>query len=398
MAPKAKTACCWRQSIAMLGLLAACAKPAEPLAEHSAAPLIATATATAGAAKQPSATSAAPLTTLDAGPLLNAKAAPAFFPATDLHVDLGWQIHAKHASLADTARQASLVALQQGHVGTLIIPLFVERAHTRTPAEVRAEYNNTFRDAASAFAREGLGQIGIPFAAATPGAIRIRISFEGADGFVDAPQQAMAWLGRGACLWGLVHSHDNALGGGSQDPSGSNLGLTPVGKALATRLAQAGGILDVAHASDQTALDLLDIAQREGAPVVSTHTGMRALYNIRRNLPDAQIKRIAASGGVVGISFYVGHLTAGKQASLDDVVAHIEHLRSIGGASVLALGSDFEGGIVAPKDAPSIAALPLLVAKLRARGFADAELEGLFHGNADRVFAQAESRGCGKAH
>jgi membrane dipeptidase len=369
-------------------LLLACAKPVEPPTGSATHTVTAVAVSTAqdagGDAATPPSDGAS-----------EALVRPAYFPSTDLHVDLGWQIHTKHASLLDAKRQASLTALGDGHVGTLVVAMFVENAHSPPPAAVRAEYNNTLRDLQLAFARDGHNLLGEPFAAETPGKIRVRISFEGADGFADAPQEALRWLGRGACVWGLVHSHNNALGGGSQDPSGSNQGLTATGKSLATTLAKSGGVLDIAHAADSTANELLTIAEHEGSPAVSTHTGMRALYNIRRNLPDDQIRRIAATGGIVGISFYLGHLTPNKQATLEDVVAHIVHLRDVGGAQVLALGSDFEGGIVPPVDAPTIAALPLLVAKLRARGFSERELEGFFHSNADRVFARAEQRGCG---
>jgi membrane dipeptidase len=321
---------------------------------------------------------------------------PAFFPATDLHVDLGWQLHTKMAPLSDPMRQANLKALMQGHVGTLVVSLYIDKAYQRPAAEVRAEYEATFADVQQVFQREGQGLLGAPFAPKEPGKIRVRISFEGADGFATAQDSALTWLGRGACVWGLVHKQNNALGGSSQDPSGSNLGLKAAGSTLATKLVAGGGVLDVSHASDQTVSELIQIAEAASAPVMATHTGMRALHNIKRNISDDQIKRIAKTGGVVGVSFYLGHLTSAKQATLDDVVRHIEHLRSVGGINVLALGSDFEGGIVPPVDAPNIGSLAELTKKLRAKGFTDAELEAFFYGNAERVFNWAETHGCGK--
>jgi membrane dipeptidase len=317
------------------------------------------------------------------------------FAATDLHVDLGWQIHSNHASILDTNRQASLAALTRGNVGTLIVPLFVDKAYAKTPTEVRAAYDATFLDVQRAFERDGKGSLGAPFAALAPNTIRVRISFEGADGFADDFGAVVPWVKRGACLWGLIHSRNNALGGSSQDPSGKAPGMTTQGTELANALVMAGGVLDIAHASDASANELLTLAEAKRAPVVATHTGMRALYNIKRNISDDLIKRVASSGGIVGVSFYLRHLTAKKQATLDDVVAHIEHLRAVGGARVLALGSDFEGDIVPPIDAPTIAALPELLKRLRSRGFTDEELEAFFHGNADRVFAWAENHGCG---
>jgi membrane dipeptidase len=115
---------------------------------------------------------------------------------------------------------------------------------------------------------------------------------------------------------------------------------------------------------------------------------MRALRDIPRNVDDTLIRRIAKSGGVVGISFYVGHLVSGAEATLDDVVAHAEHLRSVGGPAVTALGSDFEGGIVPPRDAKTIASLPALAQKLRDRGWPERDVRALFHDNAARVLAR----------
>jgi membrane dipeptidase len=333
---------------------------------------------------------------------------------TDLHVDLGWAIYAHHASLLDTSRQASLQALAAGQVGTLVLPLYVDKAYARPAREVRKAYEATLAAATLAFTVEAKGLVLLPFGeprldagapqrtlqAAPPGdAIRVRVSFEGADGFADAPEEASTWISQGACLWGLVHSRNNALGGASQDPSlrsgEPGPGLTATGRALAMRILRGGGVLDVAHASDATARDLAELAEAQGAPIVASHTGMRALYNIPRNLPDALIRRIARSGGVVGVSFYRGHLTERPAAWLTDVVRHIEHLRTVGGTSVLAIGSDFEGGIVPPRDAPNASAFIALAKELQSRGFRDDELSALFHGNADRVFAWAEAHGCG---
>jgi membrane dipeptidase len=334
------------------------------------------------------------LTTATAEP--NSSASGAFLNANDLHVDLGWQIHEKKASLSDASRQANLKALREAQVGTLVVSMFVENASKRPAAEITKEYDATLRDVQAAFASDGARDLlGAPFAKPEPGKIRIRISFEGADGFADNPEAARVWLKRGACLWGLVHNKNNALGGASQDPRGESQGLTERGIALARSLVAGGGVLDLAHASDRTSDDLVGIARTANAPIVATHTGMRALHNIRRNLSDDLIRKVATSGGVVGVSFYVGHLTAKREATLDDVVAHIEHLRAVGGTEALALGSDYEGGIVPPRDAQQISALPRLAAKLRERGFTEPELKAFFHGNADRVFAWAESHGCG---
>ncbi len=323
----------------------------------------------------------------DAEAELDAKAP---LDAIDLHVDLAWQAHAGHLKLADATRQAGSAQLREGQVGTILASLFVEKAYAMTPAQARREYEATFADATRIFARDGAGVLAPPLARPATNSVRVRVSFEGADGFADDADAAVAWVKRGACVFGLVHSRSNALGGASQepDPARRARGLTAAGRALAQRLVAAGAILDVSHASDATAADLAQVAEASKVPLVATHSGMRALHAIPRNVDDALIRRIAKSGGVVGVSFYVGHLVRGAEASLDDVVAHLEHLREVGGTRVMALGSDFEGGIVPPKDAKTIASLPALAARLRARGWPERDVRAFFHDNAARVLAR----------
>lgn len=348
---------------------------------------------------------------VDAQPSVATEAsAPPLRPlgVVDFHVDLGWAAHTSRANekpggrgsaLSDENHDASLVRLERGEVGTLVVPLYVSGAYAMAPADARREYERTFEDARALFARDGRGRIGEPFAPAVPGKIRVRVSFEGADGFVDAPEVAEKWAARGVCLFGLVHSRSNALGGSSQDPSRDQrkLGLTDAGKALARRLVARGVLLDVAHASDTTADDLLAIAERAGAPVVDSHTGARAKVAIDRNLDDAHILRVARTGGLVALSLHSGHVSShrGERATLEDVVAHAVHLKNIAGADHIAIGSDLEGDILLPAGVDGAGVWPELARRLTASGFSDADLRKLFRENGERVFSWAEAHGCG---
>lgn len=343
---------------------------------------------------------------LDAAPDAATDAAPEAslrpLGVVDFHVDLGWAAHAKSARLSDEKRDASLSRLVRGEVGTLVVPLYVSGAYAMPAAEARREYERTFDDATALFARDGNGTLLEPFAAATSastGKIRVRVSFEGADGFADAPEAALRWVSRGVCLFGLVHSRSNALGGSSQDPSRDKrkLGLTAVGQDLARRLVARGAVLDVAHASDKTADDLLAIAERANAPVVDSHTGARALVHIDRNLDDAHMVRIAHTGGVVALSLHSGHISPrpGEAATLDDVVAHAVHLRKIAGIDHVAIGSDLEGDILLPTGVDGAAVWPELARRLASNGFSEADLRKLFRENGERVFSWAQAHGCG---
>lgn len=327
---------------------------------------------------------------------------PRTLGVVDLHVDLAWAVHAKGASLADPARQASLARVRRGQVGALVVPLFVERGYAMAPAEARAAYEATFASVAARVKSEGAGALTPFFAPPEAGRVRMLVSFEGMDGFADDLAGARAWVGRGVCLAGLVHSRTNALGGASQDPDPKRraLGLTARGKALAEAVLDAGAVLDVAHASDATVDDLASVAESRRVPIVDTHTGARALADIPRNLDDARIARVARSGGVVGVSLYTGHLTArghGAKATLDDYARHIEHVRAVGGIGAVAIGSDLEGAITEPEGADGAATWPALDERLAARGWSERERDALFRDNALRVLEGAAARGCGRA-
>lgn len=308
--------------------------------------------------------------------------APAADPpaVVDLHVDLPYALHRGRA--LDEA-QASPARLARGGVRVLVTPLFVANAYAMRPADVRLAYEATYDDARPAFARLGA---------------QAWLAFEGADGFADAPEAIDAWMARGACLVGLVHDHANALGGASQDPSrdARARGLSEAGKKLAARVVAHGGLLDVAHASDATFDDLAAIARAAGAPLVDSHTGLRALRAAMRNLDDDQLRAIAASGGVAGISMHGGHVgkTPGESPTLDDVAAAIARAIAIAGPGAVGIGSDFDGNIDPPKEADGEAVWPRLREKLAARGLEAATIDAVFGGNALRVFSWARAHGC----
>ena len=308
--------------------------------------------------------------------------APAADPTgvVDLHVDLPYALHRGRA-LGDA--QASPARLARGGVRVVVTPLFVPNAYAMRPLDVRLAYQAMYDDARPAFARLGA---------------QAWLAFEGADGFADAPEAIDAWMARGACLVGLVHDRGNALGGASQDPShdARARGLSEAGKKLASRVVARGGLLDVAHASDATFDDLAAIARAAGAPLVDSHTGLRALRDTMRNLDDARLRALAASGGVAGMSMHGGHVgkTPGESPTLDDVAAAIERAIAIAGPGAVAIGSDFDGNIDPPKEADGEAAFPLLREKLAARGLDAAAIDAVFAGNALRVFSWSRAHGC----
>ncbi len=163
---------------------------------------------------------------------------------------------------------------------------------------------------------------------------------------------------RGVKTIGLTWNRPNALG----FPHGEKGGLTKFGKACVERMCDRKILPDVAHGSDELVGDVADICKGRGMPFVCSHAGARAAYSCSRNLSDGSIRKIAESGGVVGVYFVAKFLSkdVSAEGQREAIFAHIEHIRKVGGEDVLALGSDFDGAppnpyIKTPADLPKLA-------------------------------------------
>jgi membrane dipeptidase len=153
-------------------------------------------------------------------------------------------------------------------------------------------------------------------------------------------------------------------------------GLTPLGRELLSRVEASGMVFDVSHASSATIDDVLSIASR---PVVASHTGVRAAVPGIRNLPDDQVRGIAATGGLVGIGFWP---VACGGTEVSDIARSIVAAIELASVDHVGLGSDFDGAVPTPFDATG---MPLLTEALLAEGLADAEIAAVMGGNAIRV-------------
>jgi membrane dipeptidase len=169
----------------------------------------------------------------------------------------------------------------------------------------------------------------------------------------------------------------------------SRVGLTPLGRKAVERMNQLGIAVDVSHMSDRAVEDVLAIAT---APVIASHSNARALCDVPRNLPDEHIRRIAATGGIVGVTFYPPHLREDGRATIDDVVRHVRHVREVAGIEAVALGSDFDGIEVGPEGLETAGELPNLRRALQAAGFTATEVAAVSGGNFLRALGQIEAR------
>jgi membrane dipeptidase len=228
----------------------------------------------------------------------------------------------------------------------------------------------------------------LPGCASSERKVQTWLAFEGSAPLAGPDASVARWVARGARLFGLVHSYDNRLAGSSG--SQSNLGLTKEGRMLVERVHARGGVIDVSHASDRATDEIIALGRRDGRPVVATHSNARSLAPHPRNLTDAQLSAIAATGGVVGINFHQPFLArSGRTARLSDVVKHVLHLRRVAGIDALALGSDFEGDIRPVPELSDASRFQELARALGESGLSEAEIHKIFYKNALRVLCPA---------
>ena len=116
-------------------------------------------------------------------------------------------------------------------------------------------------------------------------------------------------------------------------------GLTAFGKDLVREMNRLGVVVDVSHLAEPGFWDVARISEK---PFVASHSDAKAVCDHRRNLTDDQFREIARGGGLVGINFYTNFLK-GEDATLDDVLRHIDHFLNLGGERTVAMGSDFDG-------------------------------------------------------
>jgi len=175
-------------------------------------------------------------------------------------------------------------------------------------------------------------------------------------------------------LIGLAHFFDNEAGGSAHGVEQG--GLTPFGRELVQHIQEKNMVLDLAHASPQVIDDVLEMTT---APVLVSHTGVRGTCDNQRNLSDAHVRRIAATGGIIGIAMFE---TAVCGTTVADTVRAIRYGTDLVGVDYVAVGSDFDGAITAPIDASGMA---LLTEALMDQGFAEKEVARIMGGNALRV-------------
>jgi membrane dipeptidase len=215
------------------------------------------------------------------------------------------------------------------------------------------------------------------------------LHMEGAEAIDPGLEALPAWYAAGLRSIGPVWSRANAFATGVQFvfPSSPDIGpgLTDAGVALVEACAEMGILVDLSHLNEK---GFWDVAKLEPGPLVASHSGAHAVAPASRNLTDAQLDAIGASGGLVGIVYATAFIRADMADDPDTPLSAIaDHARYIAdriGVEHVALGSDFDGATI-PDALGDVAGLPQLLDALRAVGFSEDELERIAWTNWRRV-------------
>ncbi len=234
----------------------------------------------------------------------------------------------------------------------------------------------------------------------------------------------------------LTHFNTNHWADSQGDVDDANVthhnGLTPFGEDVVREMNRLGMMVDISHTADPTFYAALKIST---APIIASHSGCRAVSNYTRNMTDDMIKALAAKGGVMQINFGCDFLSqryydasqplmaelrpkmiearnisdpvereaameklmadsAAKlpPATLQDVVAQIDHAVQVGGVDAVGIGTDFDGVGCVPPDLDSYSKFPALTRSLLEKGYSADDIKKIYGANLLRVMRAVEKR------
>lgn len=178
----------------------------------------------------------------------------------------------------------------------------------------------------------------------------------------------------------LTWNGDNPYAGGI----GSCMNLSEPGRTLVKKFVLQNTAIDVSHLNDTSRTSLLKM----GYPVCATHCNARKLcQGMNRNLPDKDLKEIAAGGGVIGVTFVPDFLEDdGKKSTIESIVNHAEYIAETTSVDAVGFGSDFDGVKHLPSGIEGAESWHRILDALENRGWSSENITKVAGGNWRRFF------------
>lgn len=287
-----------------------------------------------------------------------------------------------------------LPRMREGGVGAQVFACYVRREyrHAGAAAEVLRLLDAFYREWEANAEHMALCTTAAEVESAhAQGKVAALLAIEGGEALEESLGTLRMFHRLGVRLLTLTWNFRNALADGLW-AARSGGGLTEFGVEVVREMNRLGMVVDVAHLAPAGVNDVLEVSE---APVVASHANARALCDHPRNLTDAQLEGIAATGGLVGVSFVPNFIAEeGQGASLERLADHIDHIVQVAGIDHVGLGSDWDGFSAEKAQVEGlrdVTDLPALTAELCRRGYTAEEVRKVLGENWLRVWRTVAS-------
>jgi len=133
----------------------------------------------------------------------------------------------------------------------------------------------------------------------------------------------------------LTYNTQNLIGSGSTEREDG--GVSDYGIKIIEAMNDVGMLIDVSHSGDRTTLDAIELSPK---PIAITHSNCRALNDHPRLKTDEAIRKLAAKGGVMGITGVRMFVKNAEPTTIEHIVDHIDHVVKLVGIDHVGIGSD----------------------------------------------------------
>ena len=194
------------------------------------------------------------------------------------------------------------------------------------------------------------------------------------------------FVDRGIVYMTLCHNGDNDICDSASKTQHTHHGVSAFGEQVIKEMNRLGVLVDMSHAGEESFYQALEISSM---PIVCSHSSARALCDHQRNLTDDQMRALAQKGGVAQTTIYHGFLRQDGEATINDVIAHLEHAIEVMGIDHVGLGTDFDGdgGV---KGLANSSELINFTRRLLARRFSEQDIQKIWGGNFLRVMEECQ--------
>jgi membrane dipeptidase len=136
----------------------------------------------------------------------------------------------------------------------------------------------------------------------------------------------------------LTYNSRNMIGNGSTERRDD--GISDFGVKIIERMNKIGMGVDVAHCGDRTTLEAFELSK---TPVLITHSNCRALNaNHPRCKTDEAIRKMAGSGGVMGITGVRNFVAPKEPTTIESLLDHYDYVAKLVGVEHVGVGSDID--------------------------------------------------------